>query len=44
MRSKGNRNGRKSFVVGLDYGFGFERYGGYEGWDSGWDVRVPKGS
>ena len=44
MRSKGNCDGRGSFVVGLDYGFGFERYEGYEGWDSGWDVRVPKGS
>ena len=34
----------RSMVVGLDYGFGFERDGGHEGWDSGWEVRVPKGS
>ena len=41
VRPKGNRDGRTSYVVGLDYGSGFERYGGYEGWYSGWDVRVP---
>ncbi|KAF8555312.1 hypothetical protein OG21DRAFT_922427 [Imleria badia] len=40
----GNRDGRKSYIVSLDYGHGFERYGCYEGWDSGWDVRVPDGS
>ena len=44
VRPKGNRDGRKSYVVGLDYGYGFERYGGYEGWYGGWDVRVPDGS
>lgn len=37
--SQGNRDGRKSYVVCLDYGHGFERYGCYEGWDSGWEVR-----
>lgn len=41
---KGNRDGRTSYVVGLDYGYGFERYGGYEGWYSGWDARIPDGS
>ncbi|KAF8135819.1 hypothetical protein EV363DRAFT_1159509 [Boletus edulis] len=40
----GNRDGRKSYVVHLDYGYGFERYGGYEGWYGGWEVRVPEGS
>lgn len=24
----------------LDYGYGFERYGAYEGWSSGWEVTV----
>ena len=24
----------------LDYGYGFERYGSYENWSSGWDVIV----
>ncbi|KIM25532.1 hypothetical protein M408DRAFT_331095 [Serendipita vermifera MAFF 305830] len=27
-------------VVTLDYGSGFERYGSYESWDSGWEVSV----
>jgi len=27
-------------VVTLDYGYGFEEYGAYEGWASGWDVIV----
>ena len=44
MRPKGNRDGRTSYVVGLDYGYGFERYGGHEGWYGGWDVSVPEGS
>ncbi|ESK83107.1 hypothetical protein Moror_6055 [Moniliophthora roreri MCA 2997] len=29
-----------SVIVKLEYGYGFERYGAYEGPDSGWDVTV----
>jgi len=32
--------GSENFVVELRYGYGFERYGSYEGWSSGWDVIV----
>ncbi|KAF9224529.1 hypothetical protein BS17DRAFT_702542 [Gyrodon lividus] len=30
--------GDQDFHVKLDYGYGFERYGAYDGWTSGWDV------
>ncbi|KIJ65293.1 hypothetical protein HYDPIDRAFT_88995, partial [Hydnomerulius pinastri MD-312] len=32
--------GNLDFHVKLDYGYGFERYGAYEDWRSGWDVTV----
>ncbi|KAH7883472.1 hypothetical protein F5I97DRAFT_1815357 [Phlebopus sp. FC_14] len=32
--------GKQDFHVKLDYGYGFERYGTYEGWSDGWDVTV----
>ncbi|KAF9240268.1 hypothetical protein BU15DRAFT_74184 [Melanogaster broomeanus] len=34
--------GSEDFHVKLDYGYGFERYGSYEGWSSGWDVIVER--
>ncbi|KDR74430.1 hypothetical protein GALMADRAFT_141468 [Galerina marginata CBS 339.88] len=30
----------RNFVISLDYGYGFERYGAYETWSFGWDVKV----
>lgn len=29
-----------NFFVKLEYGYGFERYGAYEDWRSGWNVTV----
>ena len=43
MHPKGSRDGRKSYVVHLDYGHGFERYGSHDDFDSGWNVSVPDG-
>ncbi|EEB92281.1 hypothetical protein MPER_09235 [Moniliophthora perniciosa FA553] len=37
---KKNRALSGSAIVKLEYGHGFERYGTYEGTDSGWDVTV----
>ncbi|KAF8912256.1 hypothetical protein CPB84DRAFT_1841925 [Gymnopilus junonius] len=30
----------QDFLIKLDYGYGFERYGAYEGWADGWEVTV----
>ncbi|KAF7986241.1 hypothetical protein HWV62_38705 [Athelia sp. TMB] len=30
--------GNPDSIITLDYGYGFERYGWYDGWGSGWDI------
>lgn len=46
LNNDGQRQGGESqdFVVKLNYGYGFERYGAYDGWASGWEVEVNKRS